>query len=67
MIGARVRTLLVMADGQMIGLITACDIQGQKPLQFLRGSDCIHPRCRHEDIEIADIMPPLEGLARTEA
>ncbi|KZC21576.1 hypothetical protein RHOFW104R3_20645 [Rhodanobacter denitrificans] len=62
MIGARVRTLLVMAEAHMIGLITAYDIQGQKPLQFLRGSDCIHPKCRHEDIEVADIMTPLATL-----
>ena len=62
MIGARVRTLLVVSDGQMIGLITAYDIQGQKPLQFLRGSDCIHLKCRHEDIEVADIMTPVAAL-----
>ena len=62
MIGARVRTLLVMANEQMIGLITAYDIQGQKPLQFLHGSDCIHAKCRHEDIEVADIMTPVEAL-----
>lgn len=62
MIGARVRTLLVMLDGSMIGLITAYDIQGQKPLQFLRGSDCIHQKCRHEDIEVADIMTPMQAL-----
>ncbi len=62
MIEARVRTLLVMSDVHMVGLITAYDIQGQKPLQFLRSSDCIHPRCRHEDIEVADITTPVEAL-----
>lgn len=62
MVGARVRTLLVMTEGRMIGLVTAYDIQGQKPLQFLRGSDCPHPKCRHEDIEVADIMTPMESL-----
>lgn len=62
MIGARVRTLLVMTSEHMIGLITAYDIQGQKPLQFLYGSDCIHAKCRHEDIEVADIMTPVEAL-----
>ncbi|MDE2278162.1 MAG: hypothetical protein KGK06_09060 [Xanthomonadaceae bacterium] len=62
MIGARVRTLLVMVDGHMTGLITAYDIQGQRPLQFLRGSDCIHQKCRHEDIEVADIMTPVNAL-----
>jgi CBS domain-containing protein len=62
MIGGGVRTLLVMTKGHVTGLITAYDIQGQKPLQFLRGSDCIHPNCRHQDIEVADIMIPLEAL-----
>jgi CBS domain-containing protein len=62
MIGARVRTLLVIAKEHVIGLITAYDIQGEKPLQFLRGSDCIHPKCRHEDIEVADIMTAVAAL-----
>jgi CBS domain-containing protein len=62
MIDARARNLLVASDGQMIGLITADDIQGQKPLQFLRGSDCVHSKCRHEAIEVADIMTPVAAL-----
>ncbi len=62
MIDAHVRTLLVMAGESMLGLITAYDIQGQKPLQFLRGSDCTHPKCRHQDIEVADIMTMVESL-----
>lgn len=62
MIGGGVRTLLVMTKGHVTGLITAYDIQGQKPLQFLHGSDCIHPNCRHQDIEVADIMTPVEAL-----
>lgn len=31
-------------------------------MQFLSGSDCIHAKCRHEDIEVADIMTPLPSL-----
>lgn len=62
MIGARVRTLLVMAKEHVIGLITAYDIQGEKPLQFLRGPNCIHPKCRHEDIVVADIMTAVAAL-----
>ncbi len=62
MIGARVRTLLVMAEDHMIGLITSYDIEGPKPLQFLSGSGCIHAKCQHEDIEVADIMTPVEAL-----
>jgi CBS domain-containing protein len=62
MIEAGVRMLLVMEQGHLTGLITAYEIQGQKPLQFLGGSDCIHPQCRHEDIEVADIMTPVGDL-----
>lgn len=62
MIDGGVRTLLVMTKGNVTGLITAYDIQGQKPLQFLHGSDCIHPNCRRRDIEVADIMTPVEAL-----
>jgi hypothetical protein len=62
MIGARVRTLLVIAEGHMIGLITSYDIEGPKPLQFLSGYGCIHAKCQHEDIEVADIMTPVDAL-----
>lgn len=62
MIDGGVRTLLVLTKGTVTGLITAYDIQGQKPLQFLHGSDCIHPNCRRQDIEVADIMTPVEDL-----
>ncbi|TAM99715.1 MAG: CBS domain-containing protein [Rhodanobacteraceae bacterium] len=62
MIDAGVRTLLVVEKEHVTGLITAYDIKGQKPLQFLSGSDCIHPRCRHEDIEVGDIMTGVEAL-----
>lgn len=59
MIDARVRTLLVLAENHIIGLITSYDLEGPKPLQFLNGSDCIHPKCQHEDIEVAGIMIPV--------
>lgn len=60
---AGVRALLVIADGRVTGLVTAYDIQGEKPIQFAQSSDCIHhPKCRHEDVEVADIMTPLEEL-----
>ncbi len=62
MISACVRTLLVMSGERMTGLITSYDIEGPKPLQFLGGSGCIHDKCRHENIEVADIMTPIEAL-----
>ncbi|TAL85649.1 MAG: CBS domain-containing protein [Rhodanobacter sp.] len=62
MANAGVRTLLVMDHGTLAGLITAYDIQGEKPVQFVHSTDCIHPRCRHEDVEVADVMTPIEAL-----
>lgn len=63
MVRAGVRTLLVVADGRVEGLITAYDIQGEKPIRFMQSSDCIHhPKCRHEDVQVADIMTPLAKL-----
>lgn len=63
MVTAGVRTLLVIADGRVEGLITAYDIQGEKPIRFVQSSDCIHhPKCRHEDVQVDDIMTPLAKL-----
>lgn len=60
---AGVRTLLVTAGGNVVGLVTAYDIQGEKPVRFVQSSDCIHhPKCRHEDVEVGDIMTPLAEL-----
>ncbi|HUW39231.1 MAG TPA: CBS domain-containing protein [Rhodocyclaceae bacterium] len=62
MIKGGVRTLLVLDEGHVVGLITAYDIQGERPLQFLQSSDCVHESCLHKDITVADIMTPLEQL-----
>lgn len=59
---AGVRALLVLRDAIIVGLITSSDIQGEKPVRFLQGDDCVHERCHHEDIEVADIMTPVEQL-----
>ncbi|MEQ1440067.1 CBS domain-containing protein [Fontimonas sp. SYSU GA230001] len=64
MIQAGVRSLLVIAEGVVIGLITSYDIQGEKPIQFLQGTDCIHESCLHRDVLVDDIMVRWEALPK---
>lgn len=53
-----VRLLLVVNHAQeVIGLITATDIQGEKPVRLLRELNL-----RHSDIRVRDIMVPREQL-----
>jgi CBS domain-containing protein len=58
MIRAGVRALLVVQDDRVTGLITSYDIQGERPLQFLRQSGYR----RHDEIEVGHIMTPWERV-----
>jgi hypothetical protein len=60
MITAGVRALLVVRGDLVSGLITSYDIQGERPLQFLRASSYT----RHDEIEVAHIMTPWERVPR---
>ena len=58
MIDGGVKLLLVInPQHTVIGLITATDIQGEKPLTFLK-----EVSVRYEDILVRDIMTPRERL-----
>lgn len=58
MIRRGVRLLLVVDhDLRILGLITARDILGEKPLQFIRDRGV-----RHDEILVRDIMTPQERL-----
>lgn len=59
MLQAGVRSLLVVRDTAVVGLITSYDIQGEKSLLFIQGPECIHEHCRHQDVQVEDIMTPL--------
>lgn len=65
MINFAVRMLFVtQAHQQMIGIITASDILGEKPVKYMH-----EVGCSHEDILVRDIMTPvatLEALNLTE-
>ena len=58
MIVAGVRALLVVHDDRVTGLITSYDIQGERPLQFLRSSTF----GRHDEIEVGHIMTPWDQV-----
>jgi CBS domain-containing protein len=56
MIAYGVRALLVVQGEGVIGLITAGDIMGERPIQFLQSPLCEGRPCRHKDIHVADVM-----------
>ena len=58
MIVAGVRALLVVHGDMVTGLITSYDIQGERPLQFLRSSTF----SRHDEIVVGHIMTPWDQV-----
>ena len=63
MIRTGVRALLVLEDGQVEGLITSYDIQGERPILFLQSPACHQDTCAHRDVRVGDIMTPLAKMA----
>ena len=59
MVRIGVRALLVVRDQSVVGLITSYDIQGERPLQFLRHSTYTH----HQELRVAHIMTPWDQLS----
>lgn len=58
MIQRGVRTLLVVHDKEnLVGIITATDILGEKPMRFIQQRNV-----KHNEILVADIMTPLKKL-----
>lgn len=53
-----VRALLVVSASQVIGLITSYDIEGERPLHFMRRSNIT----RREYIRVGDIMTGWDDL-----
>src|ERR1700723_2744616 len=62
MIRAGVRSLLVMRDLVVLGLVTASDVLGTRPIQFLQSHLCDSQPCRHKDVHVGDIMTPWSDL-----
>jgi CBS domain-containing protein len=66
MILAGVRALIVVENGQVIGLITAYDILGEKPIKFLQSPMCRGNPCTRDEIVVGDIMTQLGSLETLE-
>lgn len=60
MIHSGVRLLFVTGrDARLIGLITADDIQGEKPLRYLQAIECKDRSCSRRDVLARNIMTPV--------
>jgi len=58
MISFAVRMLFVaQSSQQMIGIITAADILGEKPVQYMNQVNCLY-----DEIQVRDIMTPIAEL-----
>ncbi len=51
-----VRALLVVEDQSVVGLVTASDILGPRPIQFLQNPLCDGSPCQHQHVHVGDIM-----------
>ena len=48
---------VISKDGkQVLGMITAYDIQGEKPIRHLQAVGCTHNTCSRDDVLVQDIM-----------
>lgn len=59
---AGVRSAFVLDAGRerVLGLITAYDIMGEKPMRHLQSIGCTHLTCTRDDVKVADIMQRAE-------
>lgn len=56
-----VRSAFVIdAGGTVLGLVTAYDIQGEKPLRRLEQLGCTLRSCTRKDVTVTDVMEPSE-------
>ena len=62
MITIGIRALLVVEGESVLGLITANDIMGERPILFLQSPLCAGSPCRHSDIHVADVMTGVMDL-----
>jgi CBS-domain-containing membrane protein len=61
MIVSGVRLLFVVdVEFNILGAITSHDIQGDKPLRYMRSIDCRIGQCSREDILVEHIMIPVQ-------
>lgn len=60
---AGVRSAFVLDDRRerVLGLITAHDIMGEKPIRHLQAIGCTHRTCTRDDVKVEDIMDRAEA------
>jgi CBS-domain-containing membrane protein len=59
-----VRSLLVVSEGgELLGLVTAYDIMGERPILYLQSHRCTLDFCTYADITVADIMTAVLDLS----
>ena len=60
MIHAGVRLLFVIGrDSRLSGLITANDLQGEKPIRHMQAIECMDRTCSWREVRVQDIMTPV--------
>ncbi|MBI3903189.1 MAG: CBS domain-containing protein [Nitrosomonadales bacterium] len=57
--GLRAAFVMDKSTGKLLGMITAYDIQGEKPLRFMQNSGFAN----HSEIQVADIMETAQDMA----
>lgn len=58
--GVRSAFVVDAAQRQVLGLITAHDIMGEKPIQHLQSIGCTLSTCSRDDVKVTDIMERAE-------
>jgi CBS domain-containing protein len=58
--GVRAAFVLDETRKQVLGIITAYDIQGEKPIRHLQAVGCTHRTCSRDDVLVHDIMEKVE-------
>jgi CBS-domain-containing membrane protein len=58
--GVRSAVVIDTDKGQVLGMITAYDIQGEKPIRHLQAVGCTHRTCSRDDVLVRDIMEKVE-------
>jgi CBS domain-containing protein len=61
--GVRSAFVVDAEQQQVLGLITAHDIMGEKPIRYLQSIGCTHRTCSRDDVKVADIMDRSEEWA----
>ena len=52
---------VVNAGGGLLGLVTAYDILGEKPIRHLEGMGCSLRSCRRDEVSVLDVMEPVDS------